>query len=143
VLASLTENSILVMAAAPADYTPVSKADKKIKKDSDSLTIEFMKTHDILRAVNDKRRSEKMMMFVAGFAAETNNAEQYAKIKLRDKGLDVICMNDLSVKGAGFEGDTNVISMFFADGSSVEIPLMQKSAIAEKILEEIMKRITF
>jgi phosphopantothenoylcysteine decarboxylase / phosphopantothenate---cysteine ligase len=143
VLSSLADKSILVMAAAPADYMPVSKAVKKIKKDSDSLKIECVKTPDILKAVNEKRRAEKIEMYAAGFAAETDNAENYAKSKLVEKGLDVICMNDLSKNGAGFEGDTNIVTMFFADGSSFDIPLMQKSETAEKIFEEIMQRITF
>jgi phosphopantothenoylcysteine synthetase/decarboxylase len=137
VLDAICPGSLLIMAAAPADYMPVSKAPKKIKKDQDHLTIDLEKTPDILKAVREKKISEHLSVTVVGFAAETNDAIAYGRGKLASKGLDAICVNDLTHEGAGFGVDTNVITMLFPDGSAKEIPLMSKDSAAGEILKAI------
>jgi len=139
VLECLVPGCVLIMAAAPADYAPASKSERKIKKSADTLTIEFVRTPDILKAVRDLKESspELSSVFVAGFAAETHDAEKYALGKLGDKGLDMICVNDLSGKGAGFHVDTNIITILFSNGKRKEIPLMKKTEAATIIIKTI------
>jgi phosphopantothenoylcysteine decarboxylase / phosphopantothenate---cysteine ligase len=139
VLESLVPGCILVMAAAPADYTPASKSDRKIKKTAHTLTIDLVRTPDILKSVRERilKSSDLQSAFVAGFAAETHDVEEYALGKLHSKGLDMICVNDLSQKGAGFNTDTNIITMLFRDGKRKEIPLMNKKDAAKIIISTI------
>ena len=138
-LENIVPVSVLVMAAAPADYAPASRSDRKIKKDAEKLTIDFVKTPDILKSVRELKQSSPDLdsVFVAGFAAETHDAEKYALGKLQDKGLDMICMNDLSEKGAGFNVDTNIITMIFRNGKRKKIPLMKKTEAAQIIIKTI------
>jgi len=143
VLESIIPGCVLVMAAAPADYSPATRSEKKIKKNADSMSIEFIKTPDILKSVMEKKRSSPDLasIFVAGFAAETDDAEKYALGKLHDKGLDMICVNDLSSKGAGFNVDTNIITILFRDEKRKEIPLMKKTEAAQIIIKTISESI--
>ena len=138
VLSEICENSVLVMSAAPADYTPVEKAKEKIKKNDTAISINLMKTPDILKNVA-KLRAEKGIknIFVAGFAAETTDTEKYARGKLAEKNLDMICLNDVSQDGAGFGTDTNIMTLFFKDGSRVELPILSKREVAEQIFRYI------
>jgi phosphopantothenoylcysteine decarboxylase/phosphopantothenate--cysteine ligase len=139
VLSGLCPGALLVMAAAPADYMPVRKEERKIKKGQERITIELVKTPDILKAVREKKINENIPMTVVGFAAETNDAVAYGRGKLSDKGLDAICVNDLTRKGAGFGIDTNIITMLFPDGSARELPLMSKDDAAEEIFKAVIE----
>jgi phosphopantothenoylcysteine decarboxylase/phosphopantothenate--cysteine ligase len=142
VLREIDNNTVLIMAAAPADYSPVKKADQKIKKDRAKITLELKKTPDILKEVAAmKKRAGRMNVFTVGFAAETNNIEEYALKKLKEKDLDMICLNDVSRLGAGFGSDTNIITIFFKSGTRVELPMMTKGEVAARILEEIGSRL--
>lgn len=138
VLSEICEKSVLVMSAAPADYTPVEKAKEKIKKNDAAISINLMKTPDILKNVA-KQRAEKGIknIFVAGFAAETTNTEKYALGKLAEKNLDMICLNDVSQDGAGFGTDTNIMTLFFRDSSKVELPILTKGEVAKQIFSHI------
>ena len=126
------------MSAAPADYTPADKSPVKIKKNSDELVLTLKRTPDILKAVAAFRAEGRVKdVFVVGFAAETNDIEDYALEKLQTKNLDMICLNDVSARGAGFGTDTNIITIYKKNGGKVCLDMMAKHEAARKILEEI------
>jgi phosphopantothenoylcysteine decarboxylase/phosphopantothenate--cysteine ligase len=138
----MATGSVLIMAAAPADYTPVERSDRKIKKGSGGITIEFKKTPDILKEVARMRREGTVQsVFTVGFAAETDDIEKYALKKLQEKNLDMICLNDVSRRDAGFGTDTNIITIFLKGGSRIELPMIAKKEVAERILTEIESRL--
>jgi len=138
VLNELEEPCVLIMAAAPADYTPVEKSQEKIKKSDGDLIISMKRTPDILKNVAETKAKRGLdKLFVVGFAAETNDTENYAIGKLIQKNLDMICLNDVSKEGAGFNVDTNIMTLFTRDGTKIELPMMLK----EKVAREILKRI--
>ncbi len=137
VMKELPDSTIFIGAAAVADYTPAKAADAKIKKDGrDSMTLELKKTPDILSEVS-KRRSAGQL--VVGFAAETNDVITYAKIKMGKKGLDMVVANDITAADAGFNTDTNIATILTRQGGEIELPLMSKRDLADKILDEIVK----
>jgi phosphopantothenoylcysteine decarboxylase/phosphopantothenate--cysteine ligase len=121
---------ILVKAAAVADYRPKSSAESKIKKSGDTLTLELVKTTDILETLGRSKNKQ----FLIGFAAETGNAEFYAKDKLARKNLDLIVANDVAAEGAGFGTDTNIVSIYDADGLVLDLPLVSKDEVARRLL---------
>ncbi len=145
VLNEITPNSVLVMAAAPADYTPMEKSEIKIKKDldDDGLVLRLKKNPDILRHVARTRVDDSSLpdMFVVGFAAETNNIEEYALKKLKEKKLDMICLNDVSRSDAGFATDTNAIIIFTKNEEKIELPLLLKEEAAGRILDHVEKEL--
>ena len=136
VMAELPNATVFVGAAAVADYAPANAANAKIKKeDKDTLTLELKKTPDILSEVSKRRKDGQL---VVGFAAETNDVITYAKIKMGKKGLDLVVANDITKSGAGFNTDTNIATLITKNGQ-VELPLMSKREMADKILDEILK----
>ena len=141
VLNEFEENTVLVMAAAPADFV-VQKTEKhKIKKSScDELVLRLKKSPDILKEVHQKIIDKQYTnCFVAGFAAETNNVEEYAISKLKEKNLDMICANDVSEPDAGFASDTNKIIIIFKDNFKINLNLADKKVIADEIVNLIIK----
>jgi phosphopantothenoylcysteine decarboxylase/phosphopantothenate--cysteine ligase len=142
VVSELTEQAVLIMAAAPADYSPAAKSDRKIKKSGENLVLELKKTPDILKEVAAMKRDGRIgNIFTVGFAAETNNLDEYALKKLSEKNLDMICLNDVSQSGAGFGSDTNIITIFFRDGMRKDLPLISKQEVASRIVDEIESRL--
>ena len=138
VLEEIGENSVLIMCAAPADYTPVEKSEEKIKKQDGDMIIRMKRTPDILKNVAEARRSRKLKrFFTAGFAAETTDTENYAMSKLAAKDLDMICLNDVSKEGAGFGVDTNIMTLFTRTGLKIELPILSKDKVASEILKQI------
>ncbi len=138
VLGEIGENSVLIMCAAPADYTPLQKSEEKIKKQDGELVIRMKRTPDILLNVAENRKSRGLKnFFVTGFAAETTNTENYAKSKLAAKDLDMICLNDVSKEGAGFGVDTNIMTLFTRTGLKIELPILTKDRTAYEILKQI------
>jgi phosphopantothenoylcysteine decarboxylase/phosphopantothenate--cysteine ligase len=136
VMRELPNASIFIGAAAVADYRPVNAANAKIKKDGkDSMTLELTKTPDILGEVSKKRTSG---MTVVGFAAETNDVVNYARSKMENKGLDMVIANDITMEGAGFNTDTNIATIISKD-SQIDLPLMSKRELADRILDEIVR----
>ncbi len=127
--------SIGIFAAAVADYRPVNQEPQKIKKKEERLTIELFKNPDILRWASENRNNAQK---VIGFALETNNAEENALLKLKSKNLDMIVLNTLENKGAGFQGDTNKITILDKTNSKKEFELKSKTAVAEDIIESIL-----
>ena len=121
-----------IMCAAVADYTPKTVADRKLKKSDDDMCIELKRTKDIARELG----STKDNRILVGFALETDNEEANAEGKLQRKNLDFIVLNSLRDKGAGFQGDTNKVTLIDHNGSE-EHPLMSKRKVAEIIVDKI------
>jgi phosphopantothenoylcysteine decarboxylase/phosphopantothenate--cysteine ligase len=129
---------IVIKAAAPADYYVVNQYDHKIKKSDGILSIELAKNPDILETLGKKKGSR----ILVGFAAETDNLEAYARDKMVRKNLDMIVANDVSAPGAGFDYDTNIITIIKAkDGSMEKYEKMSKSQAADVILDNVKEMI--
>jgi phosphopantothenoylcysteine decarboxylase / phosphopantothenate---cysteine ligase len=136
VMQELPNASVFVGAAAVADYRPRNVADYKIKKtNQDFLTLELEKTPDILSNVSQNRHAE---LIVIGFAAETNDVVSYAKSKMQKKNLDMVIANDITKDGAGFNSETNIATIITAE-NEIDLPLMSKRELADKILDEMLK----
>lgn len=128
-------SDVVVMAAAVADYRPKAVADKKIKKgEGDVLTLELEKTQDVLRTLGADRPASQVLV---GFSLETNNEKEYALKKLREKNLDMIVMNSLNDAGAGFNYDTNKVTLFDRNGTATDLPLKSKQEVAADIVTAI------
>ena len=130
------EQDIIIKAAAVADYTQVTTATEKIKKKDGDNAIALTRTKDILGWLGEHRREGQ---FLCGFSMETQNMLENSRQKLTKKNVDMIVANNLKVQGAGFGGDTNVVTLITADGAT-ELPLQSKEEIAGKLLEEIMEK---
>ncbi len=135
VLASLKKSSVLIMAAAVSDYRPEKTSEEKIKKSSGSLVLPLELTPDILSEAG----KQKGKRFIVGFAAETENLLQNAQRKLAEKKLDLIVANDVSLPGAGFQVDTNVVKLIYPGGKIEELPLMSKEELADRLLDRIVQ----
>jgi phosphopantothenoylcysteine decarboxylase/phosphopantothenate--cysteine ligase len=127
---------IAVMSAAVADYTPVSFSSEKIKKNSETFTLELSRTKDILHDLGEKKKAGQILV---GFALENTDEAAYARKKLKSKNADMIVLNSLNDAGAGFGFDTNQITIFEKYGE--EIPYKQKSKqqVARDIVDRIIK----
>jgi phosphopantothenoylcysteine decarboxylase/phosphopantothenate--cysteine ligase len=121
------------MAAAVADYRPAAPETKKMKRSGGRLNLELEPTVDILADV----AREKGDRVVIGFAAETENVAAHARAKLESKQADLIVANDVTAEGAGFDHDTNVITLHFRDGSEKSFPRMPKIDAAHRILDQV------
>jgi phosphopantothenoylcysteine decarboxylase/phosphopantothenate--cysteine ligase len=128
---------IAILAAAVADYKPAIVQAKKIKKEEQQLTIELTQTKDILASLGKVKNNQ----FLVGFALETDNELENAKSKLRRKNLDMIILNSLNDKGAGFKSATNKITIIDAKEQVKEFELKTKKEVAADILNEIIKKI--
>src|SRR5437899_6714833 len=135
VIERITDNSIAVLAAAVADYRPVEQSAEKIKKSDAALTIALEPTADILAEVA-RNKGEKI---VVGFAAETDHVAENARKKLSAKNADLIVANDVTAEGAGFDRDTNIVTLFSRDGRDLALPKMCKSEVAQRILDEVVR----
>ena len=129
------EQDIIIKAAAVADYRPKYVSDQKMKKQDDELVIELERTDDILAHLGENRRQGQ---FLCGFAMETEKLLENSRKKLEKKHLDMIVANNLRVDGAGFGGDTNVVTIITKDGE-VSLGKMSKEETATQILDQIMK----
>ena len=130
------KSDIGIMAAAVADYTPIEVAKNKIKKTSGELVIELKKTKDILKSLGEKKSSKQVLV---GFALETNNERENALKKLKNKNADMVVMNSLNDKGAGFGMDTNKITIFDKSGKEFNYELMSKKEAAKNIIDTIIQ----
>jgi phosphopantothenoylcysteine decarboxylase/phosphopantothenate--cysteine ligase len=136
VMNELENATIFIGTAAVADYRPKNPAETKIKKtNQDFLTLELVKTPDILSDVSKNRHSG---LLVVGFAAETENVIAYARSKMEKKNLDLVVANDITQKGAGFNNDTNIAAILTRE-NTINLPLMPKRELADKILDEVVK----
>ncbi|MDD4075950.1 MAG: bifunctional phosphopantothenoylcysteine decarboxylase/phosphopantothenate--cysteine ligase CoaBC [Eubacteriales bacterium] len=123
----------VLMAAAPADFTPESVATQKIKKDGESLSLLLKPTKDILASLGKLKKQQRLL----GFAAETQSLEENAQIKLKKKNLDMIAANDVTAEGVGFNVETNAVTVYKADGSKEQSGLMTKRALADWLLDRL------
>ena len=136
VLGERENTDVLVMAAAVADYRPVSAAPEKIKKSEAGLTLSLERTRDILASVVDLR-ADGWPRIVVGFAAETQDLIANASQKLSHKRLDLLVANDVSATDAGFEVEDNCVVLLASDAAPVTLPLMSKFEVAERIWERV------
>ena len=130
------EADIIIKAAAVADYRPASLADNKLKKGEGELSIPLARTKDILAALGSNKKPGQ---FLCGFSMETENMLENSIKKLKKKNLDLIAANNVKVAGAGFQVDTNVLTLIGPD-SVRELPLLSKDEAADALLDEIMRR---
>jgi phosphopantothenoylcysteine decarboxylase / phosphopantothenate---cysteine ligase len=135
VMANLQDSSIVVKSAAVSDYRPRGTAGQKIKKTSSELTLVLEQTEDILAALG-KMKGDRILV---GFAAETESLLEHARRKLEAKNLDLIVANDVSVTDAGFDVDTNRVTLIGRDGSSQSLPLLSKKEVADRVLDAVME----
>lgn len=129
------EASIAILAAAVADYRPAERREEKIKKANTPLTISLEPTNDILAEVG----KDKGRKIVVGFAAETDHVAENARRKLISKNADLIVANDVTAEGAGFDQDTNIVTLFSCDGRDLALPKLPKSEVAQRILDEVVR----
>src|SRR5258708_5193789 len=131
----IADSSIAIFAAAVADYRPVEQHAEKIKKGRAPLTLSLEPTTDILSEV----ARNKGQRIIVGFAAETNHVADNARKKLAAKNADLIVANDVTAEGAGFDHDTNIVTLFSRDGRDLALPKMSKSEVAQRILDEVVR----
>jgi phosphopantothenoylcysteine decarboxylase/phosphopantothenate--cysteine ligase len=128
---------IAILSAAVADYRPITIASQKIKKKDSAFSIELEKTKDILKSLGEIKTNQ----FLVGFALETNNELEHAKGKLNSKNLDLIVLNSLQDKGAGFGVSTNKVTFITSAYEVIENQLKSKSEVAEDLMQQILKQI--
>ena len=129
--------NVVIMSAAVADYRPKAVADQKIKKNDEDLTIELIKNPDILKSLGEIKTNQLLV----GFALETNNEEEYAKQKLAKKNLDFIVLNSMQDKDAGFQKDTNKITIIDKNLTKESFQAKSKKDVAKDILNVVIKKL--
>ena len=134
----LAAADVLIMAAAPADYRPAAPAETKRPRSDGHLAIEMLPTDDILLGTRSSRRPGAV---IVGFALETGDAAAKAAAKLARKELDLIVVNDALEHGAGFEVDTNRVTILDRDGRRSDLPLASKREVADGILDAVETRL--
>jgi len=131
----MTECSVAIFSAAVADYRPAQQASEKIKRSREPLSLQLEPTPDIL-AEAARSKGERL---IVGFAAETQNVAENARKKLTAKNADLIVANDVSAEGAGFDHDTNIVTLFSRDGRDLALPKLTKIEVAQRILDEVLR----
>ncbi|MGE7365960.1 bifunctional phosphopantothenoylcysteine decarboxylase/phosphopantothenate--cysteine ligase CoaBC [Desemzia incerta] len=129
---------IVIMAAAVSDYTPETQATQKIKKKENQMVISLAKTQDILATMGQ----QKSHQFLVGFAAETHDVAEYAMRKLEKKNADMIVANDVSKPHAGFNKETNEVTLFSKDTPPIELSVRSKRDIADSIIQEVIQKLS-
>ena len=135
VLAHFKQADIVIMAAAPADFKPAAFSPHKIKKQKDVLSIELEKNPDTAQVLGENKKHQ----ITVCFSAETDDVLENAKAKLNRKNCDFIVANDILAEGAGFAGDTNIVSIIDKDGNCEQLPILPKKKVANAILDRIVK----
>ena len=130
------EQDIIIKAAAVADYTPANVSDQKVKKKDGDMAIELVRTKDILKTLGENKKEGQ---FLCGFSMETQNMLENSRAKLEKKKIDMIAANNLKEQGAGFNTDTNVITLITKDEEK-QLPKMTKEEVADAILDFIISR---
>lgn len=139
------EANVIVMAAAVADYRPAAAQPQKIKRGGERIMLELEPTPDILAELGRDWRNaaaatgKKSRRVLVGFAAETERVAESAREKLARKGADVIAANDVTKEGAGFDGDTNIVTLYLRDGREIALPKLSKFEVANRILDQILE----
>ena len=135
ILEQLPQVTVVIQAAAVADYRPQQQAPKKIRKSASEITLSLEPTEDILAEIARQNGNR----IIVGFAAETDHLISSARAKLKAKRLDLIVANDVSQPGSGFDSDSNTVTILGRNGLERSLPLMKKTAVAEEILNEVVK----
>lgn len=133
VMANYKDCDVIIKAAAPSDYRPKKKITDKLK--GEEITLELVKNPDIAKAVGKEKGERKLVVF----CAETRELMESAVKKLADKNADMVVANDVTMQGAGFDSDTNIVTIAKKDGFLKSYPVMPKSRVADVILDEIYK----
>jgi phosphopantothenoylcysteine decarboxylase/phosphopantothenate--cysteine ligase len=133
------EMSVIVKAAAVSDYRPADISEHKIKKGEQSLEISLERNPDILQELGLRREREKKPNILVGFAAESRDHLDEGRRKLTAKKLDLIAVNDIKAEGAGFEVETNRITLIDKDGTAEELPLLSKEETAHRIWDTVVR----
>jgi len=139
VLKAAESADVVVMAAAVADYRPAAPLPVKLKKSGAPMTLELVPTLDILAEVGTRKKPGQV---VVGFAAETASGTELVDLgraKLASKGADLIVANDVTAEGAGFDHDTNVVTIFTREGRETPLPRMDKLDVAQRVLDEVLE----
>ena len=134
VLSHAPAADLIIAAAAVSDFRPAEYAAQKVKKDAGALALPLAANGDILAGLGREKRAGQILV---GFAAETEDVLDHARTKLAAKNLDWIVANDVSAEGAGFDGDTNVVTLLARDGRETALPLLTKREVAERILDAV------
>jgi len=142
VVSAVERADVLLMAAAVADYRPAAAAPQKIKKGEGDLTLRVVRTPDILSAVAARRAGTGFPRVVVGFAAESENLVENARVKLATKKLDLIVANDVTAPDAGFGAETNRVMLLDREGGVEDLPLMSKAAVADAVLDRLLPLLT-
>ncbi len=132
----LGEASVVIKAAAVVDFRPAQVERRKIKRAGGSLTLELSPTVDLLEEITAARDGRRL---VVGFAAETEDVVENARAKLKAKKLDVMVANDVTRDGAGFDTETNIVTILTRDGQEIALPRMSKLDVAHRILDEVVR----
>jgi phosphopantothenoylcysteine decarboxylase/phosphopantothenate--cysteine ligase len=135
VLSRLEEATVVIKAAAVADYRPAERREEKIKKQDGPLSVTLERNPDIIADIA-RRKGNRLLV---GFAMESENLLDNARLKLREKGMDFIVANDVTVPGAGFQTDTNLITILDRQGNVETFPLLEKLAVADVILDRLKR----
>jgi len=135
VLERAADANVIIKAAAVADYRPAARQAQKMKRGAGNITIELEPTQDILAELARERGGK----ILVGFAAETERVAESAREKLARKGADMIVANDVTQEGAGFDADTNVVTLFLRDGREIPLPKMSKENVANRILDVVLE----
>jgi phosphopantothenoylcysteine decarboxylase/phosphopantothenate--cysteine ligase len=130
-----TEADVVIMAAAVADFRPKVTADRKLSKEDGVPELVLEQTPDILAGLAARRTPEQVLV---GFAAETNDVLERGRRKLTRKGVDLLVVNDVSAPGAGFDHDTNAVTILSADGRAIDVPMTSKTAVADAVLDMVI-----
>ncbi|PKG62308.1 MULTISPECIES: bifunctional phosphopantothenoylcysteine decarboxylase/phosphopantothenate--cysteine ligase CoaBC [Pseudoalteromonas] len=131
------QSDAFIGCAAVADYRAANIATQKMKKQGDELTLTLTKNPDVIAAIANLKQNRP---YTVGFAAETQNVESYAKCKLQNKNLDMICANDVSKSGLGFNSDHNALTLYWHN-EQLELPTTSKIEIARKVIEQLAKHL--
>ncbi len=137
VMTYANEADIIIKSAAVADYRPKYVYDSKMKKAPGDLVLELERTKDILHELGQRKKDQ----FLVGFAAETDDVAENARDKLIRKNADMIVANNVTVEGAGFAGDTNIVTIYNKDETEKQLPLLSKEDTAKEILREVALKI--
>jgi phosphopantothenoylcysteine decarboxylase/phosphopantothenate--cysteine ligase len=131
----LNESSVVIKAAAVVDFRPARVQRHKIKRRESRLTLELEPTTDLLAEIT----ASKGNRLVVGFVAESENLLENARAKLKEKGLDLVVANDITQDGAGFNSETNIVVILTRDGLEISLPKMSKFAVANRVLDEVVR----
>ncbi|MBX9984735.1 MULTISPECIES: bifunctional phosphopantothenoylcysteine decarboxylase/phosphopantothenate--cysteine ligase CoaBC [Priestia] len=127
------EADVVIKSAAVADYRPKHVFEQKMKKQPGAAVLELERTTDILRTLGEQKEHQLLV----GFAAETEQVDEYAQKKLSSKNLDMIVANNVTTEGAGFGTDTNIVTLYKRSGESRELPILSKHEVATEVLKEV------